>query len=140
MVRGLTSVKGLEGVELLDTLMTYLRRVHGVNYYDMTEVAEAKGLRHRDKLPRRRPLSDNWFKDERGSHKERDPRGNGAERIDRSDSPQGKNDYLDKGNDEPMLDAFGGQDIHASSFSPDIPPPPVLIPVPTAGCIGDLGG
>ncbi|GAB2274480.1 hypothetical protein Dimus_009251 [Dionaea muscipula] len=267
IVRGLTSVKGLEGVELLDSLVTYLWRVHGVDYYGMTEVAEAKGLRHvraegknsdvsgdgvewekkldtrwqerllnedplevltakvkldaaavevldpyvrkirdekygwkygcgakgctklfhaaefvykhlklkhtdlvveltsklredlyfqnymndpdapggqpvmqqsavRDKLPRRRPLLDNRFKDERGSRKERDPRGNGAERFDRSDNPQGENDGLDKGNDEPMLDVFGGQGIHVSSFAPDIPPPPVLMPVPGAGPLG----
>ncbi|GAB2275493.1 hypothetical protein Dimus_010251 [Dionaea muscipula] len=43
---GFTSVKGLKGVELLDTLVTYLWRVHGVNYYGMTEVTEVKGLRH----------------------------------------------------------------------------------------------
>ncbi|GAB2263208.1 hypothetical protein Droror1_Dr00004205 [Drosera rotundifolia] len=46
IVRGLTSVKGLEGAELLDTLLTYLWRVHGVDYYGLTEVAEVKGLRH----------------------------------------------------------------------------------------------
>ncbi|GMI88927.1 SERRATE [Hibiscus trionum] len=46
IVRGLTSVKGLEGVELLDTLITYLWRVHGVDYYGMVETREAKGLRH----------------------------------------------------------------------------------------------
>ncbi|KAL9271016.1 Serrate RNA effector molecule-like protein [Drosera capensis] len=46
IVRGSTSVKGLEGVELLDTLVTYLWRVHGVDYYGMTEAVEAKGLRH----------------------------------------------------------------------------------------------
>ncbi|XP_039007252.1 serrate RNA effector molecule-like isoform X1 [Hibiscus syriacus] len=46
IVRGLTSVKGLEGVELLDTLITYLWRVHGVDYYGMVETSEAKGLRH----------------------------------------------------------------------------------------------
>lgn len=46
IIRGLTSVKGLEGVELLDTLATYLWRVHGVDYYGMTETAEPKGLRH----------------------------------------------------------------------------------------------
>lgn len=32
ITRGLTSVKGLEGVELLDTLNTYLWRIHGVDY------------------------------------------------------------------------------------------------------------
>ncbi|KAL9260769.1 Serrate RNA effector molecule-like protein [Drosera capensis] len=46
IVQGLTSVKGVEGVELLDTLVTYLWRVHGVDYYGFTEVAEAEGLRH----------------------------------------------------------------------------------------------
>ena len=46
IVRGLTSVKGLEGVDLLDTLVTYLWRVHGLDYYGMIETSEAKGLRH----------------------------------------------------------------------------------------------
>ncbi|XP_065865498.1 serrate RNA effector molecule [Euphorbia lathyris] len=46
IVRGLTSVKGLEGSELLDTLITYLWRIHGLDYYGMTEKSEAKGLRH----------------------------------------------------------------------------------------------
>ncbi|CAI9105971.1 OLC1v1005015C3 [Oldenlandia corymbosa var. corymbosa] len=46
IVRGLTSVKGLEGVELLDTLITYLWRIHGVDYYGMLETNDAKGLRH----------------------------------------------------------------------------------------------
>ncbi|KAJ8749885.1 hypothetical protein K2173_013800 [Erythroxylum novogranatense] len=46
IVRGLASVKGLEGVELLDTLITYLWRVHGLDYYGMIETNEAKGVRH----------------------------------------------------------------------------------------------
>ncbi|CAJ1977987.1 unnamed protein product [Sphenostylis stenocarpa] len=46
IIRGLTSVKGLEGVELLDTLITYLWRIHGVDYYGMLETNEAKGFRH----------------------------------------------------------------------------------------------
>ncbi|CAN8247046.1 unnamed protein product [Cochlearia groenlandica] len=46
IIRGLTSVKGLEGVELLDTLVTYLWRIHGVDYYGKFETNEAKGLRH----------------------------------------------------------------------------------------------
>ncbi|KAH9622654.1 hypothetical protein KSS87_022624 [Heliosperma pusillum] len=46
IIRGLTSVKGLEGTELLDTLLTYLWRVHGVDYYGMIETTEPKGLRH----------------------------------------------------------------------------------------------
>ncbi|KAG8058110.1 hypothetical protein GUJ93_ZPchr0002g26790 [Zizania palustris] len=46
LVRGLTTVKTLEGYELLDTLLTYLWRVHGVDYYGMSESENAKGLRH----------------------------------------------------------------------------------------------
>lgn len=46
IIRGLTTVKGLEGAELLDTLLTYLWRVHGIDYYGMSESNEAKGLRH----------------------------------------------------------------------------------------------
>ncbi|MQL83527.1 hypothetical protein Taro_016010 [Colocasia esculenta] len=46
IIRGLTSIKGLEGVELLDTLLTYLWRVHGLDYYGMSETNEPKGLRH----------------------------------------------------------------------------------------------
>ncbi|XP_059278109.1 serrate RNA effector molecule-like isoform X2 [Lycium ferocissimum] len=46
IIRGLTSVKGLEGTELLDTLLTYLWRIHGVDYYGVIETNEAKGLRH----------------------------------------------------------------------------------------------
>ncbi|KAL0288609.1 UNVERIFIED_CONTAM: Serrate RNA effector molecule [Sesamum calycinum] len=39
-------IQGLEGIELLDTLLTYLWRIHGVDYYVMVESNEAKGLRH----------------------------------------------------------------------------------------------
>jgi hypothetical protein len=46
IIRGLNSVKGLEGIELLDTLVTYLWRVHGLDYYGQVETAEPKGLRH----------------------------------------------------------------------------------------------
>lgn len=46
IVRGLTSVKGLEGIELLDTLITYLWRIHGVDYYGLVETSDPKGLRH----------------------------------------------------------------------------------------------
>ncbi|CAN1251493.1 Serrate RNA effector molecule [Linum perenne] len=46
IIRGLTSVKGLEGIELMDTLLTYLWRIHGLDYYGMLETSEPKGLRH----------------------------------------------------------------------------------------------
>ncbi|KAK3023684.1 hypothetical protein RJ639_044294 [Escallonia herrerae] len=46
IVRCLTAVKGLEGIELLDILITYLWRIHGLDYYGLIETSEAKGLRH----------------------------------------------------------------------------------------------
>jgi hypothetical protein len=46
IIRGLTTVKGLEGIELLNTILTYLWRIHGVDYYDTLESLESKGLRH----------------------------------------------------------------------------------------------
>ncbi|XP_051143099.1 serrate RNA effector molecule-like isoform X2 [Andrographis paniculata] len=46
IIRGLNAIKGLEGIELLDTLLTYLWRIHGVDYYGLSESNEAKGLRH----------------------------------------------------------------------------------------------
>jgi hypothetical protein len=46
IVQGSSTVKGLEGTELLDTLVTYLWRIHGVDYYGMSEANEPKGLRH----------------------------------------------------------------------------------------------
>ncbi|KAI3450099.1 hypothetical protein Pfo_006764 [Paulownia fortunei] len=46
IIRGSTTIKGLEGIELLDTLLTYLWRIHGVDYYGLVESNEAKGLRH----------------------------------------------------------------------------------------------
>ncbi|XP_048549132.1 serrate RNA effector molecule-like isoform X2 [Triticum urartu] len=46
IIRSLTTVKGLDGVELLDTLLTYLWRVHGVDYYGMSERRNANGFRH----------------------------------------------------------------------------------------------
>ncbi|KAJ6809314.1 serrate RNA effector molecule [Iris pallida] len=46
IIRGLNTVKGLEGAELLDTLLTYLWRIHHVDYYGMSERNDVKGLRH----------------------------------------------------------------------------------------------
>nr|XP_027081582.1 serrate RNA effector molecule-like [Coffea arabica] len=272
IIRGLTSVKGLEGIELLDTLLTYLWRIHGVDYYGMSETNEAKGLRHvrvdgknpdvtsngaewekkldlrwqerlkgqdplevmtakekidaaavealdpyvrkirdekygwkygcgakgctklfhaaefvhkhlklkhpelvmeltskvredlyfqnymndenapggtpimqpsmqKEKPLRRRPGLDNRLKDERGGRRERENRANG-ERFDRSENPQqvdfqSNNDGAAGGNpDEPMFDTFGGQGIPVAPFPSDIPPPPVLMPVPGAGPLG----
>ena len=92
----------------------------------------------KEKPLRRRPGLDNRLKDERGGRRERENRANG-ERFDRSDNPQqvdfqSNNDGAAGGNpDEPMFDTFGGQGIPVAPFPSDIPPPPVLMPVPGAG-------
>ncbi|KAK9755778.1 hypothetical protein RND81_01G049900 [Saponaria officinalis] len=270
IIRGLTSVKGLEGTELLDTLVTYLWRVHGVDYYGMIETAEPKGLRHvraegknhdvsshatewekkldshwqdrlhsldpletmtakekidaaavealdpfvrkirdekygwkygcgakgctklfhaseyvqkhlklkhpelvmeltskvrediyfqnymndpdapggqpvmqqfvpKDKQPRRRPDVDNRMKDDRGNRRERDR--NNGDRFERPDNSQSdfpsNNDGPDKGNtDEPIFDNFAGQGLPVATFTTDMGPPSVLMPVPGAGPLG----
>ncbi|XP_024931308.3 serrate RNA effector molecule isoform X2 [Ziziphus jujuba] len=46
IVKCLTGERVLYGIELLDTLLTYLWRIHGVNYYGMIESDEPKGFRH----------------------------------------------------------------------------------------------
>ncbi|XP_022752820.1 serrate RNA effector molecule-like [Durio zibethinus] len=94
-------------------------------------------------IPQRRKILENRLKDERGSRRERDNRANGSDRYDRSENPQ-SSDFLSNNNgpdggnhDDPMFDAFGGQGMHvAASFSSDIAPPPVLMPVPGAGPLG----
>lgn len=85
---------------------------------------------------------ENRLKDERGNRRERENRANGGERYDRSENMQqsefqSNNDGQDGGShDEPMYDNFGGQGIHAGPpFPSDIPPPPVLMPVPGAGYV-----
>lgn len=99
-------------------------------------------------MPKDRPLrrklgSDNRLKDERGNRRDRDYRANGSERYDRSDNAQSSdfpsNDDGPEGanRDESMFDTFGGQGIRvAPPFPSDIPPPPVLMPVPGAGPLG----
>lgn len=94
----------------------------------------------KDRPLRRKPGSDNRFKDERGNRRDRDFRANGADRYDRSDNAQSSDfpstdDGPDGANhDESMFDAFGGKGMHvAAPFPSDIPPPPVLMPVPGAG-------
>ncbi|XP_072989461.1 serrate RNA effector molecule [Typha latifolia] len=269
IIRGLTTVKGLEGIELLDTLITYLWRVHGVDYYGMSETNEAKGLRHvrvdsktsegsnasstdwenkfdmfwqerlrgkdpleiliaKDKIDaaavealdpyvrkirdekygwkygcgakgctklfhaaefvhkhlklkhtdlvmeltskvredlyfqnymndqnapggtpvmqqsapkdkiRRRPALDR-LRDERGNRREYDRAERDDDRYDRTDSSPNRDadgGSEGKNRDEPMRDAYGGQGLHGSLLPSDIPPPPVLMPVPGAGPLG----
>ncbi|KAK4780122.1 hypothetical protein SAY87_016228 [Trapa incisa] len=267
IIRGLTSVKGLEGVELLDTLITYLWRIHGLDYYGMKETSEPKGLRHvradgkgsnaagngaewekkldtrwkerlngqdpleimtskekidaaavevldpyvrkirdekygwkygcgargctklfhaaefvhkhlklkhpelvmeltskvreelyfenymndpdapggqpvmqqtvaRDRMQRRRLGLEGRLRDDRGLQRDRDGR------TLRSDNPQlgdlqADQDGAEGSNrDDPMFDTFGGQGIHVAPFGSEIPPPPVLMPVPGAGPLG----
>lgn len=95
----------------------------------------------KDRPLRRRLGPDNRLKDERGNRRERDNRANGSEKYDRSENPQSSdfqsnNDGSDGGNlDEPMYETFGGQGMHVAPFPSDIPPPPVLMPVPGAGYV-----
>ncbi|RWR79356.1 serrate RNA effector molecule [Cinnamomum micranthum f. kanehirae] len=276
IIRGLTTVKGLEGIELLDTLITYLWRIHGLDYYGMREMDEAKGLRHvrsegksfdekntggadwenkldsfwqgrlhgqdplekmtakekidaaasealdpyvrkirdekygwkygcgakgctklfhaaefvhkhlrlkhpelsldltskvredvyfqnymndadapggtpimqlpiqKDKLQRRRPGLDSRLRDDRGNHREHDRADtiNNDERYDRMEnSPsrdyQSNTNVLEGGNpDDPMYDTYGAKGMRGASYPSDVPPPPVLMPVPGAGPLG----
>ncbi|CAK9208111.1 unnamed protein product [Sphagnum troendelagicum] len=47
IVRSGNQVKGLEGIELLDVMLTYMWRVHSVDYYGMVELKEPpRRLRH----------------------------------------------------------------------------------------------
>lgn len=64
----------------------------------------------------------------------------GGERFDRSDNPQGGDLPSDKDGgpegvaegDDPYA-SFRGEGIHVPPFGSEIPPPPVLMPVPGAG-------
>lgn len=94
----------------------------------------------KDRPLRRKLGPDNRLKDERGNRRDRDYRANGSDRYDRSDNAQSSdfpsNDDVPEGanRDESMFDTFGGQGIRvAPPFPSDIPPPPVLMPVPGAG-------
>ncbi|CAA7022668.1 unnamed protein product [Microthlaspi erraticum] len=91
----------------------------------------------RDRPMRRKPGMESRLRDDRGGRRERDGRGNGNDRNDRpedqqrSDGPEGANP------EEGGYDAFGAQGgIHVPSFSSDVNPPPVLMPVPGAGPLG----
>ncbi|OEL37447.1 Serrate RNA effector molecule [Dichanthelium oligosanthes] len=152
IIRGLTTVKGLEGVELLDTILTYLWRIHGVDYYGTSESHEAKGLRHQNSTHievsiwgstflihdatsdlqdrgRRRPGMDNRLRSDRGNNRDNDK----AER----DGRYGRGDRSPSrdGPDDQMFDAFRGRGSNAP-FVAEFPPPPILMPVPGAGPLG----
>lgn len=77
-----------------------------------------------DRPQRHRPGIGARLKDNRREH---NGRNNGSEISDR-----GENLDSGVGDDDQMYDSFGGQGLHAP-FPSDIPPPPVLMPVPGAG-------
>ncbi|XP_071732463.1 serrate RNA effector molecule-like [Rutidosis leptorrhynchoides] len=94
----------------------------------------------KDRPQRNRPSIANRLKDDRGNRREHDGRNNGGERYDRGENPesmdfQSNNDGGGGRPNDQMFDSFGGQGIHAS-FPTDVPPPPVLMPVPGAGPLG----
>ncbi|KAK4764239.1 hypothetical protein SAY87_013677 [Trapa incisa] len=267
IIRGLTSIKGLEGVELLDTLITYLWRTHGLDYYGMKETNEPEGLRHvradkkgsdaagngaewekkldtrwkerlnsqdpleimtaKDKIdaaavevldPYVRKIRDEKYgwkygcgakgctklfhaaefvhkhlklkhpelvmeltskvreelyfenymndpdapggqpvmqqtiasdrmqrcrlglegrlRDDRGLRRDRDGRPLRSDNTQLGDLQADQDDTDGSNRDDPMFDTFGGQGIHVAPFGSDIPPPPVLMPVPGAGPLG----
>ncbi|MFS7924583.1 hypothetical protein Hanom_Chr03g00274331 [Helianthus anomalus] len=85
----------------------------------------------KDRPQRHRPGIANRLKDNRREH---DGRINSGERFDRGENPE--NDGGGEGHpDDQMFDSFGGQSLH-TPFPADIPPPPVLMPVPGAGPLG----
>lgn len=83
---------------------------------------------------RRKPGMESRLRDDRGGRRERDGRANGNDRNDRTEDQQ-RGDGPDGANPEEIgYDSFGGQGgIHVPSFSSDVNPPPVLMPVPGAG-------
>ncbi|ONM24734.1 Serrate RNA effector molecule [Zea mays] len=139
IIQGSSTVKGLEGAELLDTLVTYLWRIHGVDYYAQMVLNGRINLIHSSKTEfkapggtpimqqpaprgngRQRPPIGSRLRDERGNH-----------RFDRNvDSPT--RDGSGENPDDPIYDLFGDPAMHGG-FPPDIPAPPVLMPVPGVG-------
>lgn len=91
----------------------------------------------KDRPQRHRPGIGNRLKDDRGNRRDHDGRNNGGDRFDRGDNPESMDfqSNNDGGGDDQMFDSFGGQGLHAQ-FPSDIPPPPVLMPVPGAGPLG----
>lgn len=76
------------------------------------------------------------MKDDRGNRRDQDrsDRINDVDRPDNSPSREMQSKALDMGNhDETMYDAYGGP--AAPPFTSDMPPPPVLMPVPGAGLV-----
>lgn len=84
-------------------------------------------------MQRRRLGLEGRLRDDRGLRRDRDGRPL------RSDNPQlsdlqSDQDGADGGSrDDSMFDNFGGQGIRVAPFGSEIPPPPVLMPVPGAG-------
>ncbi|URE15485.1 Pyridoxamine 5'-phosphate oxidase [Musa troglodytarum] len=88
------------------------------------------------KMQKRR-LLDGRLRDERGNRRETNRNDGDDDRHDRTDnSPRDANDGSEVENHgKPLYDAYGGQGLHGA-FPSDIPPPPVLMPVPGAGPLG----
>ncbi|KAK6936279.1 SERRATE/Ars2, C-terminal [Dillenia turbinata] len=137
----------LKHPELVLELTSKLREdLYFQNYMNDTDAPGGTPVMQQS-LPKDRPLkrrlvTDNRLRDERGGHRERENRANnGSERFNRSDNPQSMDFQTNDGPegrnpDEPMFDTFGGQGMHVPPFPSDIAPPPVLMPVPGAGPLG----
>lgn len=79
---------------------------------------------------------ENRLKDDRRRDNDGRNNGGGGERFDsRGENPESMDFQTNNdggGDDDQMFDSYGGQGLHAP-FPSDIPPPPVLMPVPGAG-------
>ncbi|GKA65453.1 serrate RNA effector molecule [Tanacetum coccineum] len=89
----------------------------------------------KERPQRHRPGIGDRLKDDRDFRRDRN---NGGDRFDKGENPdssefQSNNDG--GGHDDEMFGSFSGQGVHAQ-FSSDVPPPPVLMPVPGAGPLG----
>ncbi|XP_071706255.1 serrate RNA effector molecule-like [Rutidosis leptorrhynchoides] len=132
----------LKHPELVMELTSKLREdLYFQNYMNDEDAPGGKPIMQlsypKDRTQRHRPGGDNRMKDERGPNREYDNRANGGERLDRDENDQSME--LKYGNpDDPMFDNYGGgQGLHnVTQFPSEIPPPPVLMPVPGAGPLG----
>ncbi|RWW21575.1 hypothetical protein GW17_00014266 [Ensete ventricosum] len=89
------------------------------------------------KIQRRKALLGDRLRDERGNRRDLDRNHRDGDRDDMIDnSPRDANGAMEGENHEKSpYNTYGGQGLHGS-FPSDVPPPPLLVPVPGAGPLG----
>lgn len=85
-------------------------------------------------MQRRGPLLDNRLKDERSNRQVFNRQDRDADKHDKfNNSPRETNDGSDEDHpDKASYEVYAGQNVHGA-FPPDVPAPPILVPVPGAG-------